>query len=220
MSDQEKIASENSPVESNHSGSEEDLSDVSTSESKLVGDDTKSLNFGKTLMYDKELDWMVVNRMVERASVRLPKGETIMKSKPHECVIFHDQFAARLHMPCQDFVEEILKTYNIEMQHLTPNGIAKIALFIWTVKSQDVNLDIRDFCALHEIHTQFRSKVVDRKNIIKYFGCCSFKPARGAKQISAASKNKWVENWYRFWFYHSVPMVVRWSKRGIHQRRL
>jgi len=31
--------------------------------------------------------------------------------------------------------------------------------------------------------------------------------ARGAKQIAPASKNKWVENWYRFWFYHFVPMV-------------
>ena len=200
MSDQEKITSENSPVESNHSGSEEDLSDVSTSESKLVGDDTKSLNFGKTLMYDKELDWMVVNRMVERASVRLPKGETIPKPKPHECVVFRDQFAARLHMPCQDFVEEILKTYNIEMQHLTPNGIAKIAVFIWAVKSQDVNLVIRAFCSLHEMHTQFRNKMVEGKNVIKYFGCYSFKPARGAKQIALASKNKWVENWYRFGF--------------------
>jgi hypothetical protein len=42
---------------------------------------------------------------------------------------------------------------------------------------------------------------------MKYFGCCSFKPARGAKQISPASKNKWAENWYHFWFYHSVPLV-------------
>ena len=38
------------------SSSGEDLLDVSASESKLVGDDTKSLNFGKTLMDDKELD--------------------------------------------------------------------------------------------------------------------------------------------------------------------
>ena len=81
-------------------------------------------------------------------------------------------------------------------------------LFLFgAVKSQDVNLDIMAFCALQETHTQFRSKNVDGKTIIKYFGCCSFKPARGAKQISPASKNKWVENWYRYWFYHTVPMV-------------
>ena len=42
----------------------EDLSDVSMFESKLVGDDTKSLKFGRTLMDDKELDWMVTNQMV------------------------------------------------------------------------------------------------------------------------------------------------------------
>ena len=149
-------------------------------------------------MDDKELDWMVTNQMVERASVRLPGNEVIPNPKPYECVVFQDQFAAGLRMACQDFLEQLLKAYNIEMHHLTPNGIAKIALFIWVVKCQDVNLDIRAFCALHEMHTQFRNKIVDGKTVIKYFGCCSFKPARGAKQISPASKNNWVENWYRY----------------------
>jgi hypothetical protein len=36
--------------------------------------------------------------------------------------------------------------------------------------------------------------MVDGKSVIKYRGCCSFKQARGAKQIALASKNKWVEN--------------------------
>jgi len=75
------------------------------------------------------------------------------------------------------------------------------------VKSQNVNLDIGAFCTLHEMHTQFRNKTVDGKNIVKYFGCFNFKPAHDAKQIAPASKNKWVENWYRYWFYHSVPLV-------------
>ena len=105
MSDQEKNASTNSSVESNQSNLGEDLSDVSTSESELVGDDTKSLIFGKTLMDESELDWMVTNRMVERACVRLPEGETTPKPKPRECVVFWDQFSAGLRMPCQDFVE-------------------------------------------------------------------------------------------------------------------
>jgi hypothetical protein len=70
-----------------------------------VGDDTKSLIFGKTLMDKSELDWMVTNRMVERASIRLPEGETTPKPKPHECVVFRDHFSAGLCMPCQDFVE-------------------------------------------------------------------------------------------------------------------
>jgi hypothetical protein len=90
---------------------------------------------------------------------------------------------------------------------LTPNGIAKIALFIWVVKSQRGNLDIGAFCSIHEMHTQFQSKIVDGKSIIKYFGCYSFKQAHGAKQIAPASKNKWVENWYCYWFCHKVPLV-------------
>ena len=73
MSDQEKNASTNSPVESNQS---------------YLGDDTKSLKFGQTLMDDKELDWMVTNGMVERASVRLPRNKVVPDPKPHECVFF------------------------------------------------------------------------------------------------------------------------------------
>ena len=48
----------------------------------------KSLKFAETLMDDKELDWMVTNQMVERASVHLPGNEVVPDPKPHECVFF------------------------------------------------------------------------------------------------------------------------------------
>ena len=63
---------------------------MSPCQSELVGDDTKSLIFGKTLMDEAELDWMVTNRMMEKASVRFPKNETTPKPEPHECVVFQD----------------------------------------------------------------------------------------------------------------------------------
>ena len=111
MSEQEKNVSKNSLVGSNQSRSGEDLLDVSALESKLVGDETKSLIFGKTLMDEDKLDWMVTNRMVEKASIRFPKNETTPKPEPHECVVFWGQFSVGLRLPCQDFVEEILKAY-------------------------------------------------------------------------------------------------------------
>jgi hypothetical protein len=78
MSDMEKNASENSSAEFEHSVSGEDLSNVSASESKLVGDDTKSLIFRKSLFDESELQWMVKNRMLEKTDVRLPThNETI-----------------------------------------------------------------------------------------------------------------------------------------------
>jgi hypothetical protein len=101
MSDIEKNASENSSVESEQSISDEDLSNVSVSESELVGDDTKSLNFGKSLFDESELQWMVKNRMLEKADVRLPpQNETVPRLEPDECVIFRDHFTAGLRMPC------------------------------------------------------------------------------------------------------------------------
>jgi hypothetical protein len=130
MSDIEKNASENSLAGSEQSVSDEDLSNVSASESELIGDDTKSMNFDKSLFDESELQWMIKNRMFEKADVRLPlQNETVPRPEPDECVVFRDHFTADLRMPCQDFIEEILKAYNIEMHHLTPNGMAKIAFF-------------------------------------------------------------------------------------------
>ena len=108
MFDQEKITSRSSPAGSNQSSakSDDNLLDVSTSESKLVDDDTKSLKFGKTSMDDKQLDLMVPNRMVERATVCLSENEVVPDPKPHECVVFQDQFTTGLCMPCQDFLED------------------------------------------------------------------------------------------------------------------
>jgi hypothetical protein len=51
-------------------------------------------------MDEAKLQWMVKNRMLERADARLPEGETIPKPKPHECVVFRDQFLAGFRMPC------------------------------------------------------------------------------------------------------------------------
>jgi hypothetical protein len=104
MSDIEKNPSENSPVESEQSISDEDLSNVSTLESELVGDDTKLLNFGKSLFDESKLQWMVKNRMLEKTDVRLPpQNETIPRPKPDECVVFRNHFTAGLRMPCQRF---------------------------------------------------------------------------------------------------------------------
>lgn len=195
MSEQE---TPNSPAGSNPS-LDENLSDVSASESELVDDEGKSLKFCKTLMDEEELGKLIRNRMVEKVNVRIPSDdELVPKPRPDECVVFWDHFTAGLRFPYQDFLEDILRACNIEFHHLTPNGIGKIALFIWVIKSQNVNLDIDAFCNLQEMHTQFRSKTVDGKVITKYFGCCSFKPACSAKRISPASKNKWVDDWYRF----------------------
>jgi hypothetical protein len=83
------------------------------------------------LFDESELQWMVKNRMLEKADVRLPQqNEKVSRPEPGECVVFRDHFTSGLRMPCQDFIEEIRKAYNIEMHHLTSNGTAKIALFI------------------------------------------------------------------------------------------
>lgn len=168
-----------SPIESNTSRKSEDLYSVTASESELVEDDSKSQNFGKSLMDQEELNHMIKKRIFERHDVRLPKDDVILKPKKDECVVFKDQFTVGLRFPVQELVKNILGAYNIELHHLTPNGICKIALFIWAVKCQIVEPDVVAFCSLHEMHTQFKHVDIHGKKVTKYFGCSSFKPVRG-----------------------------------------
>lgn len=211
MSSQE-IASQDD-VERSQSGelsdNEESLSDVSASLEDLIRDDQgRSLTFGHSLMDKEELDKMVRRNILVADQVRLPpEGEVNPKPKPNECVVFRDLFHAGLRFPCQDFIEDVLAAFNIEMHQLTPNGIVRLAQFIWAVRCQEASADISAFCELFEMHCQFKTKVVDGRVITKYFGCCAFKAARNAVQIAPAIRNKWDVDWPRYWFCHAAPLV-------------
>lgn len=126
-------AKDNPPVASplaSPASKEEDLTSVLALESKIVDDEMKSLRFGKKLMIEEVLTSLVERNTLNNDLVRLPKDEMVLKLEPDECVVFKDYFTAGLCFPIQDLLQEILDAYNIEMHHLMPDGISKIALFV------------------------------------------------------------------------------------------
>lgn len=74
----------------------------------------------------------------------------------------------------------MLDAFNIEMHHLAPNGVVRLAQFVWAVKCQEATPDIAGFCELFEMHSQFKNVLIKGRVIMKYFACCSFKTARNA----------------------------------------
>lgn len=109
-----------------------------------MNDDTKSLKFGKTMMTGGILKNFADKGTLNRDLARLSTDEKIPKPEHDECVVFKDYFTAGLRFPVQDLLEEILSTDNIEMHHLTTNGISKFALFIWVVRSQEAILNMEE----------------------------------------------------------------------------
>lgn len=189
---------------------EENLEDVDASVEDLVkNDEGYTLTFGRTLFDQSGLDELVRLWIVDHDQVRVPDpAEANPELHPDECIVFQDLFTAGLRFPCQDFLEDVLKAFKIQMHHLTPNGVVRLAQFVWAVKSLEANADIGAFCELFEMHTQYKTFELDNQVITKYFGCCSFKTACNAVQISLATKNNLADGkWSRYWFYHKVPMV-------------
>ena len=103
-------------------------------------------------MTQKILQSLANKIILDKKLARLPVDEVILEPKPNECVVFRECFIAGLRFPLQDLLEEILDAYNIEMHYLMPNGVSKIALFVWAAKSQKLNPDNKAFCVLHEMH--------------------------------------------------------------------
>jgi hypothetical protein len=107
------------------------------------------------------------------------------------------------------FFEEILKAYNIEMHHLTPNGIAKIALFIWAVKSQGLNLDINAFCALHESIHNFGVRLQMERRLSFILAVVALSRFRMQNILPQLQKISGVKTGISFSFIILFPLLKR-----------
>lgn len=144
--------------------SDDDLEGVEASESDLMDDEMISLRFGRSTKMKDILNsyisrWTLAEDLVHtpgKEEMSIPHAELLMKLL-YLGIILLLVFV----FPCDNLREEILKAYGIELHHLTSNGISKIALFIWAVKTQDITPNIGALCSRYEMHTQFKSVVVN-----------------------------------------------------------
>ena len=80
---------------------------------------------GRSRVTEAELDKYVDQGLLKPALYglcRAPDREEVPCPEPYEAVVFCDFLVAGLWFPCEDFVGEVLQRFNLQIQHLTPNG--------------------------------------------------------------------------------------------------
>jgi hypothetical protein len=63
---------------------------------------------------------------------------------------------AGLRFPLDKMLVKVLKTFEIYLQ-LTPEAIVKVGVFIWAMRSQGLEPDVRCFCNMHELLYQTKA---------------------------------------------------------------
>lgn len=84
--------------------------------------------------------------------------EEVPKPEPYEVVVFWDFFEAGLHFPCEDFVNEVLPCFNLQIHQLTPNAFARIGVLVMELNMTGYALSVDTFACYYE--TQLHKKTI------------------------------------------------------------
>jgi hypothetical protein len=115
-----------------------------------------------------------------------------------EVVIFRSFMKAGLRFPLDKMLVKVLKTFEIYLHQLTPEAIIKVGVFIWAMRSQGLEPDVRCFCNMHEL--SYQTKATGKEQYHNNFGCYSFVPSAEANYPMPTFHKKWPGSRMQEWF--------------------
>jgi hypothetical protein len=115
----------------------------------LIPTKLSHLDFEKSIVYEADMPMMMKLGYfgeAERKLVRFAEEETTSTPKNDEIIVFKSFFRARLRLPLNEMIGEVLKNFEIYLHQLTPNAIVRLSVFIWALRSHGMSPDAEAFC--------------------------------------------------------------------------
>jgi hypothetical protein len=140
-------------------GLSEDTDDSNSYDAKSGGEDSEDRPwrpshavFGKSTIRQSHLDNMRGRYFRDISIVRADNGDrTVPVPEENEVVIYRSFFKAGLRFPLSRFLVEVLKIYEVFLHQITPEAIIRMRIFVWAVRSQDLESSAKCFCSMHEL---------------------------------------------------------------------
>jgi hypothetical protein len=106
-------------------------------------------------------------------SIVQAKGENnVPLPKADEVVVYRSFMKAGLRFPLDSMLVEVLKTFEVYLHQLTPEAIIRIWVYIWAMRSQGQESNVKCFCNLHEL--SYETKAIGKEQYHNNFGCYGF----------------------------------------------
>jgi hypothetical protein len=161
--------------------------------------------------------------------VRAGGDNNIPAPEENEVVIFRSFFKAGLRFPLSRFVVDVLKTFQIFLHQLTPEGILRMGVFVWAVRSQGIEPSAKCFCNMHEL--LYETKATGKEQYHNNFGCYGFIARPNASHPVPTFWKRWPGNWMEEWFYVKNDLIARedikevimrpiWSRFGLRKPKV
>jgi hypothetical protein len=107
--------------------------------------------FGKSTIKKGQIEAMKRKYFCDTTIVRAGGENIVPLPEANEVVVFKGFMKAGLRFPLHKMLIEVLKRFEIYLHQLTPKVLIKIKVFIWAMRSQGLQLDVDNFCNIHEL---------------------------------------------------------------------
>jgi hypothetical protein len=94
------------------------------------------------------------------------REEVVPEPANDEEVVFKEFFTAGLRMPSRPTLADILHKFWLQLHQLTPNAIAQLSKYFWTMLSFDGIPTSDGFTKRYELH--YQSKKVDADEVVMF----------------------------------------------------
>ncbi|KAG8065038.1 hypothetical protein GUJ93_ZPchr0004g38983 [Zizania palustris] len=166
-----------------------------------------SYQLGPSTCKRESLAVAVEGKISSEIVIRKPGKEAIPSPRPGEVVVFEAFFEAGLGLLAVDFLSEVLDLFHVTLPQLSPNAIARLAIFEWALRAEGCEGRAEIFAALHRASCQPKTylgpggeKIVVAFGSINFWLWDEFALRFPAKAINA----RWYTDWILRWFYAEV----------------
>jgi hypothetical protein len=130
--------------------------------------------FGKSTIKQGQIESMKGKYFHDVFVVRAGGEDTVPLPKSDEVVVFRSFMKASLRFPLHEKLVDALKTFEIHLHQITPEALIRVGVFIWAMRSQELDPDARCFCNIHEL--SYQTKATEKEQCHNNFGCYNFMP--------------------------------------------
>ena len=112
---------------------------------------SKTWDFGPSLMTADMIKEVWKLGCFGEAKVKPTKGETVPKPQAADVVVFRDFFVYGLRFLAARFLRQVLEAFEVQLHHLTPNGIVTLSKLCWACLSSSAEPNVGTLCEYYEL---------------------------------------------------------------------
>jgi hypothetical protein len=118
---------------------------ITTEEVEDMAGSSRTWDFGPSLMMKDMIEDQRKLGVFGEAKAKPPQGETIPKPQAADAVVFKDFFLCGLRFLAARFLRHVLEAFEVQLHHLTCNGIVTLSKFSWAYLSYGAEPNVGTF---------------------------------------------------------------------------